>query len=169
MNRSNIFLISIALLVSSVFIFNKLNPKTGGYPKIIGDENCIKITNETLSYIKEKSLSDYNIVLKNIGVIECKKENSGVFVWEKPPRFTVGYDTYTAGKTWYAGAILHDSCHVVQYKNKKSFNGEMAEKECLQFQEQAMTRISAPENEIETVRESVKLKYWEIPYDERTW
>jgi len=104
------------------------------------------------------------------GIIECRKDQSGMYAWENPPRFSVGERTYLENSTnLYASAIAHDACHSEQYQNGKSIYGENAESECIEIQLSCLVEIGGTQAEINTVKESLNRRYWEIPFSERTW
>ncbi len=136
--------------------------------KVLGNAMCVTQTNSMLTYIQRTSVEDYNYVRRFVGMIECG-DHSGVFVWEKPPRFTAGPGVRDKSLTWYAGSLIHDACHVQQFKERKPFTGELAEKECLLIQQAALKRLKAPPEEYVSLLEVANTRYWETPYEERGW
>ena len=119
--------------------------------RVLGDTACVTQTNTMLAYMERTSIQDYRYVRRLIGIIECG-DHSGVFVWEQPPRFTAGPGVRGRSITWYAGSLVHDACHVQQFKKKKPFTGESAEKECLLIQQAALQRLGAPPEEYVSLR-----------------
>jgi hypothetical protein len=165
-NISSIILIFLFLIIFSYFKFFNLHTEK---PRIIGYADCQQRVNDALNLIKEKSKEYDDFVNGNIGIIKCVEKGSGVFVWKKPPILNLGEDTYKVDKEWLAGSIIHDACHVVQYKNSRSYIGESAESECLDIQLDFLKTINADNKYIEIVQNSLKTKYWEIPYEQRSW
>ncbi|HLB95282.1 MAG TPA: hypothetical protein VJK26_00010 [Patescibacteria group bacterium] len=137
--------------------------------EIKGDETCRKETLNALSLLEEKANAHYQAALKFIGVLECAKEGSGMFVWETPPRYKAGEPTRSAGTMWYAGTFPHEACHSKQYQENRSYNGEAAEAECLQAQHHALEQMGAPQETLDYVKNSLNLDYWNIDYQDRWW
>lgn len=147
---------------------------------ILGDEYCQVETAAALNLLKSQARPNYDLVLRHIGVIECADAGTGIFVWEDPPRYRAGAATVQAGRTWYAGTIAHEACHAIQYQDyaqahpteevpPEAFSGELAEAECLGTQKDALTQIGAGEEALETVRNALSTRYWEVEYEERWW
>lgn len=109
------------------------------------------------------------------------QSGSGMFAWETPPRFQVGLATRQAGTIWYAGTIVHDSCHSKLYHDYLSNNpsiirvpenvwtGEEVENECLNVQYDALKNIGADDNTLNYVKSMISSGYWNINYNNRWW
>lgn len=155
--------------------------KKPGYKlSIKGDRDCIVNTNQALDLLKNKAKEYYDLVNKYIGVIDCKEQGSGMAAYEKPPRFIAGRATRDAGEIWYAGSIVHDSCHSRQYNDyllksllktvpDNVWTGKNAEKECLDIQYEALKKIGASQVTLDSVRNALNTNYWEVDYSQRWW
>lgn len=153
---------------------------TTGPIEIKGDDNCKSITQEKLNLISSKDPDDFNnIVEKYLGIINCADRQSGTYSWERPPRFQVGTLTMNSGMM-YAGAIVHDSYHSKLYNdyliqnNVKTvpldiYSGEGAETKCVEVQIVAMRKMGTDELILTNLRNSLKSKYWEVPFEDRYW
>jgi hypothetical protein len=148
--------------------------------KISGDADCVQKTNQALSLLQKKSSGDFGKVIKNLGVVECGAEGSGAFVWENPARFKVGLATYQAGEMWYASTLVHESCHVEQYRNYSSshpggwvpseiFSGSEAESQCLLEQYNELASLGAGQSLLDYTKKIAETNYWDIPYEKRWW
>lgn len=56
--------------------------------------------------------------------------------------------TFEASETWLASVLVHETQHIRQYKAKKNYYGQEAEKECNGFQLEVLRLIGAPQHEI---------------------
>jgi hypothetical protein len=148
--------------------------------KIVGEAGCLQSTNLALSILQKKSLGDFEKTAQNIGVVECTKAGSGVFVQENPARFKVGLATYQADSFWYASVLLHESCHIEEYRNYLSshpgervppeiFSGAEAESECLLAQYNCLDRLGAGESLLDYTKKIAQTSYWNIPIEKRWW
>jgi hypothetical protein len=170
MKISKTFILILLGVCVAILIFLMSKGSTFYEIVIRGDETCQFKTSQALDLLKSKSFKDYEYVKENIGIIECAERGSGMYVWEKPPRFVAGRMTYENNSTnLYASAIVHDACHVVQFKQGRSFNGEEAERECLDIQYSSLKMIGGTMEELEAVRSAFEKRYWEIPYKDRNW
>lgn len=147
---------------------------------IIGDEICRSKTNGALNLLKNKASIHYEVFVKYVGTIECAQSGSGIYVWEKPPRFKVGNETRDYSAIWYAGVLAHESCHSKQYNdwlaaNTSSevpddvFSGKIAEAQCSIVQYDALADLGAGQYELDWVKNSINLEYWNIDYKDRWW
>lgn len=148
--------------------------------KIKGDKNCVEKTQEALGLLQSKVADHYNTVDKYVAIIECTTQGSGMYAWETPPRYQVGKATIEAGTIWYAGTIIHDSCHSKQYHDYLSANnsatvpdkvwtGKEAEKQCLDIQYDALSRIGADQSTLDYVKNIINSQYWDVSYNNRWW
>lgn len=155
-------------------------PNFLGNITIEGDEDCISKTQEALKLLQDKAVVHYSVINKYVGVIECTESGSGMDVWAKPPKYQVGKPTRDAGTIWYAGTIAHDACHSKLYHDYLSNNpsnpvpyeiwtGRNAEKQCLDVQYDALTKIGADYNALNYVKSIINSEYWNIDYDKRWW
>lgn len=147
---------------------------------IIGDAYCQTKTSEALALLRDGAQAHYDMVVSHVGVIECAEDGSGMFAWESPPRYRAGMATVEAGAVWYAGTIAHDACHAKQYQDyaqahpseqvpQEAFSGEQAEAQCLDVQLDALMRIGAGQDALDTVQTALSTRYWEVDYEERWW
>ncbi|MCK9186290.1 S-layer homology domain-containing protein [Candidatus Gracilibacteria bacterium] len=149
--------------------------------KIKGNEDCITKTNDALDLLKEKAKTNYDMVVKYVGIIECADTQSGMSVWEDPPRYQVGKATMDAGTIWYAGTIVHDAYHSKLYndylaQNPSStvpteiYSGKDAEQQCLDIQYEALVDIGAAQHTLDYIKnEAINTEYWNIDYEDRWW
>lgn len=155
-------------------------PVTDKTISIQGDEECLTKTRSALELLEEKALVHSDIVKEYIGIIECVDSGSGMFAWENPPRYKVGKATIAAGNIWYAGTIVHDSCHSKQYndyieeKNTESvpsdiWIGKSAEAQCLDVQYDALTKLDADQETLDYLENTITTEYWNIDYSNRWW
>jgi len=148
--------------------------------QIIGINDCKSKTNEALRLLNDKSSSHYSYVLQYIGIVECAEDQSGMFVWEEPPRFLAGAPTVDAGTLWFASVLVHESCHSQQYQDytlanpgevvpQDTYYGEGPEVECLDKQQEALIGLDSDPYYIGYVEDQKSAGYWHVPYDEREW
>jgi hypothetical protein len=148
--------------------------------KIVGDSQCVEKTDKALGVLLEKSKSDFEKVAASIGTIECAEKNSGVFVFENPVRFRVGWATSQSDKFWYASVLVHESCHVEQYRNYISlhpdksvpseiFSGADAESECLLVQYNCLSRLDAGQSLLDYTKKIAQTSYWDVSVEKRWW
>ena len=147
---------------------------------IKGDENCKQKTSAALALLKNKTPTDYEQVVKYIGVIECVEQGSGMWAWESPPRYTAGKSTYEADTLWYAGTIAHDAHHSALYHDYQLshpgqsipsdiYTGEQAEADCLKVQYDALARMGATASTLDYLKNVITTKYWTGDYANRWW
>lgn len=148
---------------------------------IVGDDSCKTKTNQALDLLRNNAGIHYEVVTYHVGVIECVDKGSGIEVWATPPRFRAGEITVDGGTIWYAGTIVHDSCHSKLYsdylkKNPQTgfvpsniYSGKDAEAQCLVVQHNALVLLGAPQTTLDTVENALESEYWKIPYEDRWW
>ena len=148
--------------------------------EIIGGDDCASKTNHVLDLLRNKAKIHYDTIIKYVGIIECTESQSGMHVWEDPPRYQVGKATVDAGTIWYAGTIAHDACHSKQYhdyllNNPSSsvpsdvYTGRNAEAQCLDVQYDALNKIGATQETLDYITKIINSEYWDVDYDERWW
>lgn len=148
--------------------------------EVRGDEDCKTRTAQALDLLEKKAPEHHRGIVKYVGVVECAEQGSGMYAWESPPRFQVGKATYQVGTVWYASVIAHDACHSKQYYDDRLPYGPIAttsgkltqeesEEECLQVQYDVLTKIGAPQNYLDHVKNGLSGRYWEVDYSERWW
>lgn len=154
-------------------------PAQGPYEiRIIGESDCGDKTREALRLLNTKAQDHYQRVINYIGVIDCQPDGSGMYAWERPPRFRVGRETRDAGAIWYASAIAHDACHSAQYSDyirknpnvtsvpEDVFYGEKAELECTNVQHDAAVKLGADRATLDWINYQKSQRHWE---KEITW
>jgi len=52
---------------------------------------------------------------------------------------------------------------------REVFTGEEAERQCLEYQIAVLKQLGETEEVTERVRESIKTRYWNLAWHERTW
>lgn len=155
---------------------NNIVPNPSLTISIIGDENCKSRTYEALNLLEEKASTHALIIKKYIGIIECVDKGSGMVAQETPPRFKVGLLTLNAGSIWYAGSIVHDSCHSKLYYDalvnngnvySDDWTGKVAESKCIAIQYDALEKIGADQKTLDYLKSVIDTNYWDI--SDRWW
>lgn len=148
--------------------------------EIIGEGDCVSNTNQALDLLRNQAKIHYDTIVKYVGIIECTESQSGMHVWENPPRYQVGKATVDAGTIWYAGTITHDACHSKQYHDylfenpstnvpSEVYTGRNAEAQCLDVQYDALRRIGATQETLDYITNIINSEYWNVDYGERWW
>jgi hypothetical protein len=122
-------------------------PQPGGEVQVVGTQDFVTWTNRALAMLQTNAPTWYQQVSHYL--IEILQVPTGT------GRITVGSRTFQAGPetahaptlsetqqlVWYAGAIVHDSCHERLYEAGKQFGGKQGEIACLQDQKAALLLI----------------------------
>jgi hypothetical protein len=135
------------------------DPSLYGNIKIKGNPEFISQTRSALSLLEQKDPGAYQKIQTYVGIIEQGK-HSGMWAWEKPPRYEVGDQTAFYSVTWYASTIAHDATHSELYAKYKAahpgefvpdnaYGGVEIERFCNGYQLQVLKQIGAPEIEID--------------------
>jgi len=147
---------------------------------VSGDDICRKNSKEALKILHGKDKENFDLVVSNLGKIECAVSGSGVYPWEDPPRFKVGVATSNAEPVWFASVLVHESCHIGQFeiaagKNpgsdvpEEEYFGEKAEKECLDIQLGTLKKLGASRSKIEYMMNIADSRYWLTDIGQRWW
>ncbi len=124
-------------------------PPVTGSVQIVGDTTFTSWTNQALALLQNSAPTWYTQVETYLTEILQVPSGTG--------RITVGTKTFQAGPDtlyaptlsptqqlqWYAGSIVHDSCHERLYETGKQFKGKDAEIACLTDQEAALRQMSS--------------------------
>ncbi len=148
--------------------------------KITGVGDCASKTNQALDLLRNKAKIHYDTIVKYVGIIECTESQSGMYVWENPPRYQVGKATVDAGTIWFAGTITHDACHSKQYHDylfenplinvpSGVYTGRSAEAQCLDVQYDALHKIGATQETLDYITNIINSEYWNVDYGDRWW
>jgi hypothetical protein len=178
-----LFTSSYILLQPTTFLEKKDSQKEYPGPfeiQVVGLDGCATKTNLALDLIRGKANDHYNTIVNYVGTIECTDSQSGMHVWEKPPRYQVGKATVDAGTIWYAGTISHDACHSKQYHDylfenpskdvpSEIYTGKNAEAQCLAFQYNTLKKIGATQDTLNYLTDIINSEYWNVDYGERWW
>lgn len=124
--------------------------------EIRGDHEFVARTKDALNMLH--SAPGFEVIQANLAVIGQGKR-SGMRLWGAEPVFVVGAPTWKHSGVWYAGAIAHDACHAMLYREAKrrgagvepaadSWTGPAAERECLRFQKQILVHLGAEKETI---------------------
>lgn len=141
--------------------------------KIQGSSDFTNKTEKALRLLELRSPNSSTIINRYIGMIK-QNSYSGMAAYANPPTFLVGDATANSSETWYAGCIAHDSYHSKLYNDYKAkygsvpddvWTGQRAEMECLEFQIQVLTEISAPQHEIDYAKSLKGQNWWDKPRD----
>ena len=82
---------------------------------IDGDGACNTQSIQALDLLRSKAPTHYGVVNQYVGIIQCVESGSGMAADLDPPRYLAGGETKQAGTIWYAGTIVHDTCHAKLY------------------------------------------------------
>ena len=117
---------------------------------IVGDDEFGTHTSETLQLLAADAPDGYAQVVAYIDVIEAIDAGSGMDVFTKT--FLVGQETaYAPGFSrdeqvvWYAGTIVHDSCHSRLYSEGEPYIGRDSELACMFDQLDALEALDRSE------------------------
>jgi len=58
--------------------------------EIEGPEGFLEATVDALNLLRQKDPENYQMIQDYLGRIESVKKGSGIYMWERPPRFIVG-------------------------------------------------------------------------------
>lgn len=176
--------VKLVPLVSQVQAKKKVNKKTKKAKKpskkkteenieipiaISGDDICQKNTKEALKILFDKDKESFDFAASRLGKIECAVSGSGVYPWETPTRFKVGVAVSNSGPAWYASVLVHESCHIEQFKIGEEYSGEKAEKQCLDIQIGSLKKLGASQSKIDYVANIAQSRYWLLDISKRWW
>jgi hypothetical protein len=127
--------------------------------QINGKPDFITQTRAALTLLEQKDPAAFGKIKTYIGIIE-QGQHSGMWAWEKPPRYEVGDQTAFYSVTWYASTIAHDATHSELYAQyqashpgqsvpESAFAGVEIERFCNGYQLEVLKRIGAPQGEID--------------------
>lgn len=143
---------------------------------IKGEEACLFAVSDALQLLQEKSEQYFSFVLDQIKIIECVDQGSGVYSWEVPVRVLLSKRMISIVTHDLSGVLVHESCHAAEYKRylkdpipENSYDGERAEKECLNTQIDALKVLGAEDWMLDFYSKALETKYWEVPYEKRDW
>ncbi len=85
--------------------------------EIKGPEGFLEATVNALNLLRQKAPDNYQMIQDYLGRIECVKKGSGVYMWERPPRFIVGEKSVEVPTRIYASSIVHDAYHSKLYND----------------------------------------------------
>jgi len=117
---------------------------------VVGDDEFGTHTSETLELLAADAPDGYAQVVAYIDVIEAVDAGSGMDVFTKT--YLVGQETaYAPGFSrdeqvvWYAGTIVHDSCHSRLYSEGEPYIGRDSELACMLDQLDALEALDRSE------------------------
>lgn len=152
--------------------------------EIKGPEGFLEATLNALNLLRRKDPENYRMVRDYVGKIECVKRGSGVYMWERPPRFVVGEKTVEVPTRIYASSIVHDAYHSKLYNdalhNGRSkaealevSTGRKAELVCVKVQGESLSKTAGflPFRLLDRLNLafSARRPYEEVPYEDRYW
>jgi len=128
--------------------------------KVAGSAEFVERTQAALALLERRAPLCLQKISKYIGLIE-QGNHSGMWAYEKPPRYEVHSDTSKASVTWYASTMAHDATHSELYHQNLDahaglhtdaltdcWTGRAAERVCNAYQVEVLERIGAPIGEI---------------------
>jgi len=148
-----------------------------------GDDAFVRAIVDALDILKAKTPDAYALLEKHLVTIVCVKP-SGVFTkgLSSRSRTVVGM-----GPGWskgsiveYAGALAHEAYHCELYRcaeqstpgrsvPRDAYSGEHAESLCLKYQCDVLRRLGLDEERVHFWERRFESRWWEIPFDQRTW
>jgi hypothetical protein len=152
--------------------------------EIKGPEGFLEATVSALNLLRRKDLENYRMVQNYLGKIECVKRGSGVYMWERPPRFIVGEKSVEEPTRIYASSIVHEAYHSKLYNDalhngrskaeaSEVSTGRQAELACSKVQGESLAKISGflPFRLLDwlNLALSARRRHEEIPYEDRYW
>lgn len=141
-----------------------VSPSTG--PVIEGSATFQQRVNAALDLLRSRAPASWEIVRNNLKRIR-ESSASAALVWEGT--FVVGPTTAASDPMWFASTIVHDSYHVQQYREGRTYVGEAAEREALAKQREALVQMGAPGYMISHVDSVASTRYWETSFSNRPW
>lgn len=141
-----------------------VSPSTG--PVIEGSATFQQRVNAALDLLRSRAPASWEIVRNNLKRIR-ESSASAALVWEGT--FLVGPTTAASDPMWFASTIVHDSYHVQQYREGRTYVGEAAEREALAKQREALVQMGAPGYMISHVDSVASTRYWETSFSNRPW
>jgi hypothetical protein len=120
-------------------------------------------------------------------VIQAVDKGSGMYAWEKPPRFAIGkksLDLHGVGREMrsiiLASTILHDAVHSKLYNDyllehpgstvpENVYSGKDAEQLCLAQQYEAVKMMGGNQWALKYIKNAINYKYYEVPVEKRDW
>lgn len=94
---------------------------------------------QAISILKHASAQDYDLFCANVSVIDpnlsCGGFDGGCFYDDRPD--TIDISTSQRSLAWTASIIVHETCHVIQNKEKRI----MSEDECDAMMVETLARI----------------------------
>ncbi|MHC4564804.1 MAG: hypothetical protein ACYTE3_03510 [Planctomycetota bacterium] len=152
--------------------------------QIKGPEGFPEATVKALNLLRQKDPENYQMIKDYLGRIECVKKGSGVFMWERPPRFVVGEKSVEVPTRIYASSIVHEAYHSKLYndalRNGRDkaealgvSTGRKAELACAEMQGESLAKITGflPFRWLDwlNLAFSKRRPHEEIPYEDRYW
>ena len=138
--------------------------------RIAGDQNCVTKTNEAINLLRDRDPDNYEELASRIDLIKCDKFATRPQYNLKDGKgfreFRIDKRTMDAGAIWYAGIIVHETCHARQFqefeKIKYNLSPEQAERErnkdleaeCAVVQAESLKKLEAEEYMINHVESS---------------
>lgn len=147
---------------------------------ISGDDICQRNSREALRTLFTRDREGFDFVVERLGKIECAVSGSAVYPWENPSLFRVGVATFNANPVWYASVLVHESCHIEQFRRSfeknsaadvsaEEYFGEKAEQECLDVQAETLRKLQANQAEVDYLSRLSQSGYWLTKPGERWW
>lgn len=151
---------------------------------IKGPEGFPEATVDALNLLRRKDPEHHRMVQGYLGKIESVRRGSGVYMWERPPRFVVGEKTVEVPTRIYASSIVHDAYHSKLYNDAlhngrtraealEVSTGRKAELACVKVQSESLAKITGflPFRLLDRLNLtfSARRRYEEVPYEDRDW
>lgn len=148
-----------------------------------GDKAFVRATMGALELLKARTPDVYSLLEKHIESV-ISGEPSGVFVRglaRYPATMVLVGPAYAkASVTEYAGALAHEAYHCELYRRaeqsapgrpvpRHAYSGQDAESQCLKYQCDVLRRLGLDECLIGRYESGLQSKWWEVPYDQRSW
>ena len=109
-----------------------------------------------------------------------RSRHSGVDAKTRPAIVMLGQWVTSVSTAYLASGLAHEAHHCRLYWSyrereprrevpREVFTGEEAERQCLEYQIAVLKQLGETEEVTECVRESIKTRYWNVAWHERTW
>jgi hypothetical protein len=148
-----------------------------------GDDAFVRATIDALELLKAKTPDVYALLEKHVGFVISGKPSAVVVrgLARFPTTMVVmGPAYFERSAVEYAGALAHETYHCELYRHaeqsapgrpvpRHAYSGEHAETLCLRYQCDVLRRLGLDEAHIDRYEKSLESRWWEVPFDQRSW
>jgi len=138
--------------------------------QLVGSDSFKGKVTESMELLYEQSYEHFALVNGTLSKIQAG-QRSGAEVWTRT--FVIGPSSQNTDVYWLASIIVHDTVHVVQYLEQRTYFGKEAELEALRVQLACLQALNAPEYHISRIQQILddpdNNNYWDVDYNDRNW